>query len=496
MLHYQGYMSLISTGSINNNHTSFPVINDYPSLEINVSTQSLITAISPFNSGRILIAVFHSMILLSLFVYFNYMGLPKIISTLAIFIYACNPRYIFFDTLVSYQSIGLCMVILLLLIALKLSLFIPHYKHKSYFITGLFVLAGLIITHHLSSFVFIFYGIILFFVNHFVATTIKSKKLDGFVALSIVLFFCWLIYITNNSIEYLYLGLNERIISILQLSVLGGTGERNLFVGSPVPQYETFIVRYLYPPILLIFCVISGYILIKEKLCTNLQLILYVYGPILFLISWPFVLVPWGQELAYRLWSFFWIGLSFYIATVFQYFWEKRILYRIMLVFAMIVIFFSGVSLGRNEAGRFPIQKKFITEDAFITLDLFYSQNFINEKSGKGKIIAGTHAVKDVFGNYGGQHVDTQMGKLLLTTSTFDESALFYLKSVDWLIIDERVTKIKYSHPLGYFSERSENEDFEYGYLSTLPSIYINKFKEGNSVQFVYTNGNINICKS
>jgi len=361
-------------------------------------------------------------------------------------------------------------------------------------ILAIITLLALVITHHLSSYMFLIYSLILL-INYYTLDRLKNEEskrcLNAFIVLAGVFVFGWLIYVAMGStLSYLTLGFKDRILAILQLSIFGGEGERVMFIGSPVPLYERFISRFLYPPVLLFLCFYGGYLLLIKKILSLdiLRLSLFFFGPVLFLTSWLLVPTTTGSELAYRSWAFLFIGVAFTIAVAFKSITEKKgLYYRLALSFALIIMFFGGFSLSRNESIRFPASR-FVDNENFYTLQSFRAADWLSSRDSKGLKLLGTLPQRDVMGSYGGQYVD------LLQTARFivkDEVDFNVWQHYHYLAVDNRITKLIYSMPKSYFGINLPEPYANVGHVKPLPAYLLQKFNYCPAMLNVYDNGTV-----
>lgn len=502
MIHYQAYTTLMEKGSVNIPHTTYSVIQNYPGLELLIASTALVTNLDPMISGKILIGIIHSFLLVLLWLFLSNIGLSNNLASLSAFIYALNTRYPRFDAMVSYESLGLFLVFLsFLLIQKKITK-----GSRAVSILNIIVLGSVVITHHLSSYFLFLFGIIVCLVQLGLQLKNEKFKKDAkayiYVILSGVMVFGWLIYSANTSQSFLILGFRERILEFLSLSIFGGQGGREMLAGSQVPFFEKLIDSYLYPPVLLVFCVIGGYYLLFREKESVFKYTLLIYGPILFLASW--ILIPTslsGSELAYRSWAFLFVGVAFTISFGFKLIMEKRsLLHNSFLVFSLIVIFTGGISIARNETFRFPGSFSFVDDNTFYTLQMFRSADWLGNNHGKRLQIAGTFPAKDVLGSYGTQFVDASSIVHLIFNNELDKELW---KKLDYLAIDYRICSLTYStktkrtpNAAYYFGAELPDQFGDIGFTKPVPLNMVDKFNDLPEMQRVYNNGTMFLYKN
>jgi len=497
MNHYQGYSSIIKKGNLHIEHTNFPVIESYPGLELLVATLVNITSIPQIIGGKILVGITHSFLLIILWLYFIKLGLNKHMATISSFLYAFNPRFIFFDCNVSYETIALPMVFMIFLFLRYKSCM---KKTLIFVFLSLITLCSLVITHHSSPYMLLLYGIFLsiIYIYHNRDKGFNCLSPINFTVIVAVLTFGWLIYVATQQIYYVSGNIVYKIMDIVHAGNFFGKGpEAALAIElEGIPMFEIIIRKFLYPPTLLFLCVLGIYIYFKRNnVIEIMQSIeasaLIIWAIPTFLATWPLLIATqFGAELGGRVWAFLFAGVAFVLTVAYRYLWSKNIfITKLVVIITIFIIFISGVSLARSGDFRFPFSKP-TSELSFYTKDIFYASNWLATFDSTHLEIAGTHVVMDVFGGYGEQFVKPWLAAPLFLKEKIDDDFIDKVIRYNYIVSDIRNTYMRYSNLEDIFYRPLKEP-----VMGPLPNECLNKFDIYPRLEMVYTNGNIKLYK-
>lgn len=496
MGHYQEYTYIIENGHINMHATVEPVFAEYPGLELEVASWTIITGLKSIVMAKILVGIAHSLCLLALWIAYRWISSSEDMASVATFIYAVNPRYLQFDTMISYESLGLVFFLLLFLIMVRM---IVKGRSVRLFAAFLVLLCAITITHHLSSFMFLLLGIVVSITCYVISE--QQTTSPNVAPLTAVVIIGWLIYVAHQGVAYLSGIVMARILAIFQLSFFGGTVApvakivTGTFGGQPVPGYEQFLVKYLYPPVLFFVGVYGAYCLLcaiktNNSMNKSIKLSLIIYGPVLFILSWPLILTS-GSELTYRLWGFFLVGMAYVMAYALLKLYQGRMI--LISIVAILLISLGGVSLARNNSQRFP-GSTFKDVEAFYDYADFSAANWFGAYVGHDKHIAGIFTTQDVFGSYGRESVDVDAAARLLVPDYSDKNVIDVWRKTPYLVEDWTATTTIFSSGKNYWgpSPIADTEPYVwYGFNKPLPVKGYTKFGSLISAFSIYDNGTI-----
>ncbi len=510
LLHFQTTELIYETGSLDVAST-FEISKYYPGLELLATFLKYFTNLNIFPIAKILIGIIHSFVLVFIYLFLKEICYSERIAAIGTFIYATNPLYIFFDALFSYESVGVFFVVLGLYIVSKILL-----KGNSLFLSALaiIILSGLVVTHHLSSFMFLLFTIILVLTQSYkklYKSHLSQKWSLKFTLLTVTLIFGWLVYVATIAIRYLSKTFTERFLKIFELSLFGGE-ETNLLSGSLsyslLPNYEFIIDTFLYIPLLLLLASIGIYLFKKKENNNVLTYTMIIYGPILYLLSLG-LLPTSGSELAQRLWGFVYIGLSFVVAVAIDKlmtsdmknsFSKRSTLTNTFLFFILIIVLVGGISTGNKPVHREPdlLSPKLVSGAGSITTDVIYASEWFEGKLGRHNKMVGERTVSIIFNTYGNQDVERWAAWKIFIPKEIDGEVLSTIRTfyLEYYIVDTRVSSSLAEY--GYYFDKSENyKNFYpiYGSTEPLPKESLDKFNNNKLFYKFYDNNNIKIYR-
>ncbi len=495
VLHYQVLTLLHETGNLSFTPTilqKLPVIMNYPGLELVTNSFSTITGLSLFTSAIFFVGILHLLQPIILFLIVKNISASNRVASIAAFIYACNPSYIFFNSLFSYESLG---IVLFLVLTWLLSKNLTNVK-RIFFYSFLLVLFALICTHPFSTYMFLFLLIIITSTQfYFRKREAKYKNIKGsfllITLLTVTITLSWIIFTAPITITDFTQLLSQRFNSIINLFMEGSP--RTLFSRSLLPNYE-ITINYLYFPLLFLLSVIGVWYLRREKFKNALFRAFIVYGPFLVFLSLPLVFTG-AAELSYRAMPFLFVGVAPVIAYgVEKILSHKYILLKGLVVVSIVLIAIGGISFRGDESGRFSNSANFAAGPSAVTPDVIAASNWFTQHMGRYNTIMGDATVSIVFGGLGIQNVITYNAWSVFFPDTINNTVIITLISnnISYLVVDKRLTQ--YTSQDGFYfhvAELSINNPQGYGSTMTLPPACLEKFENNYLFKSIYENGNI-----
>lgn len=479
----------------------------YPGIEFLAIFFMKFSDLPLFTTGKLLMGIIHSMILVFIYLSFNMVTSSQKIAVIGSMIYAANPGYIFFDALFSYETMGI-----LLMIALIYYIYMRRFsndgknnennnKKIGLSIISIITLFALIISHPFSSYMFSIFLISAFVIYYIYKTGANDAKKDKYTLkytiLTILLIVAWIIYFAQMTTRY-FGNMISLSFSSISSFLSQGTAQRQPFRLTTLPQYEILIDKYIYIPLLFLLFVYCIYLLKKnswkiyeDKDRNSACISLILYGS-LFFFSLPLIFTSAGKLFMYRSWSFIFIGLSFSVAIVLEKLFNKRdLIIKIPIFISVILIIMGGISIGSSSSYRDPnyIDAAFPSS---VTLDVVRASEWFDTHFGNRNVILGDITIYTVFGGYGRQYVQSE--PYLFYKQTMDSESESYLMtnfSGNFIVTDNRITKKLSSFTFYFDSEEVELEDRRWGYIEPLPIQNIMKFDMYESIYRIYDNGNI-----
>jgi hypothetical protein len=496
IMHFQNLKLIYEGGTLAINPTIFSISTYYPGLELLAVSLKSATGLSLFSTAILLIGLVHSLVPVFIFLAFKRIASSDRIAAIGAFVFTCNTSYIFFDSLFSYESLGILFVAILVFLVLE------TYKERARLFSCLIplVLFALVVTHHFSSYWFLIFLVILVivqFCDNVIGKKIApDKSFAYFLLLTAVIVFSWQIYGAPITLEYFSGLFTNRLNNILSFFTSGA--QRVLFVHSSLPNYEIFI-GYLYFPLILLLSAIGVYFVRKGKLRKTLIYSFILYGPLLTFLMIPLILTYGGAEIVYRSLPFLFIGVSLVIAyAVNGMIRQRNLLVKAFALSAIILIAIAGISLRGDDSGRFAGSSNLVSGPAAITSDVVCASNWFEQEFGTYNNLIGDQTVFRVFGGYGFQNVTIFDAWNVFFPKTINSTVTDTLTNLNitYIVVDRRITKYlaKYGY---YFSpvELGMKNHPGYGITQPLPEECIDKFDNTTLVNEIYSNGNINIYR-
>jgi hypothetical protein len=465
----------------------------YPGLELLTNSLKSFTGLSLFSTAILLIGILHSLQPVFIFLAFRQISSSNRIAAIGAFVFTCNPSYIFFDSLFSYESLGILFVTILVFLVSKA--YNACAREKTLLLClSLVVLSGLVITHPFSSYMFLIFLIVLVVVQ-FREDVTRPRALIYFALLAATIVCAWQVYGAPITLEYFSKLVIYRIDHILGFFATGP--QRVLFAHSPLPNYERFI-DYLYFPLILLLSGLGVYFIRKDKLHGTLIWSCVLYGPLLIFLMLP--LIPTlAADIAYRSMPFLFIGAALIIAyAASRMIWNRHLLLKAFAFGAIILIAMAGISLRGNESGRFAGSSNLASGSSAIMSDVIYASDWFELSAGRYNNVSGDVTVSAVFGGYGVQNANSLGAWDIFFPKTIDSNVIGNLTSsnINYLVVDKRITEFLGQY--GYYFDSTEldmKNHADYGATQPLPIECISKFDNSTLFNRIYSNGNIAIYR-
>jgi hypothetical protein len=496
--HFQTLKLIYESGSLAINPTMLKISMYYPGLELLAVSLKSVTGLSLFSTAILQIGLIHSLAPVFIFLIYKRIASSDRIAAIGAFVFTCNPGYIFFDSLFSYESLGILFVATLVFLVSE-----AHKAEKGLLFSclSLVVLSGLVITHHFSAYMFLIFLAILatvrFYENVISKKSAPEKSFIYFVLLAATFVCAWQVYGAPITLEYFTGLLTYRIDHTLRFFTSGQQGVR-LFANSPLPNYEIFI-DYLYFPLILLLSWLGVYLVRKGKLHSALIYSFILYGPLLTFLMLPLILTA-SSDIAYRSLPFLFIGVSLVIAyAVNGMIWQRNLLVKAFALIVVILIAIAGISLRGDESGRFAGSSNLASGPPAITSDVVCASNWFEQEFGRYNNLVGDHAVYYVFGGYGVQNVATFEAWNVFFPKTINNTVTDTLTNLNikYIIVDRRVTEFLAKYGFYFDPIELDLKDHPgYGRTQPLPEECIDKFDNTTLVNKIYSNGNINIYRT
>jgi len=257
-VHEYNAMQILQTGTLYSTNPIISVTPLYPGLEVVTSTLALLSGLSVFVSGLIIIGLARLILMLALYLFYEQVGGSERYAGIAAMIYASNSNFLFWSAQFSYESLTLPLVVMVLFVVARRDRARNSSEYTAFTVIALLGIAAVIISHHLSAYfltVFLVIWACLFILGpSTLKEWFKEKNLilsykvsglmenptaqrfihpaiqgPGWLAIAALLFLSgWLIFTAGNTINYLVPVLKGAFLSVVNI-INGSQAPRTLF---------------------------------------------------------------------------------------------------------------------------------------------------------------------------------------------------------------------------------------------------------------------------
>lgn len=344
-----------------------PIIQYYPGLHTLAASLVQVTGVSSWTMGVCVIAAAHVLAGIAAFLIAETM-LSSRAAGVAAAVYMSNAAWVYFDSQMAYESLGVTFVLWTLYFAARL--YQARVVADRLRWAVLMTLCGLVclLTHHLSTYLLTGILFICLFVLMLgsVVVSLRARRAQGFEVAWLVLpsavvsvsLAAYIRLVAPSTSQYLG---SSGVSAVLQLfdllSGLGGSSGagRTPFGGSQSPAYERY-AAYLAPVIVAL--VIAVHLFTSKGFTADhrrglaMPMAWIASG---YVASLPLVLTASGSETARRSWAFTYLGVAIVVATVVGRSWiRRRRLTGVLLALGLPVLVVGNLAAGQNVPYRFP----------------------------------------------------------------------------------------------------------------------------------------------
>lgn len=398
LAHWRQSELLFNSGKLFQDNPVIHIIADFPGLHILTVSLRHLSGISTFQAGTAMMLTLHICSLLGIFVIAERMSNSARVAALAAFLYSINPAYMYFDTEYSYESMAIVFAIwtvAALLMVQEAEGDRP--RQAAWFIVGMIVAAGCIVTHHLSSYTTALILVAITGVTAWRAwrggesraTLVLTAGYTGAVIAGAV---AWLVLVAPDTIGYLSPYPIQAWAEILQI-LSHHSSSRAAFAGSTTPLYE-HLSAYLALIIVAIGAAAGLWLLRRQRPRTAAALALVLFG-LLYFPSIPAALTQSGAEGAHRSWAYSYIGLCLLLAPLIPWLLQRvaawwaaaRMAVLGALSVCMVIVLIGNVGMNVNETYRLPGAFVYGSDTRSLTPELLGLTQWFRSTEGTGRYL-------------------------------------------------------------------------------------------------------------
>jgi hypothetical protein len=419
--HWVETYKIVSTGKLFQPNAIISIISQYPGLHAATAALVNFTGLTIWQSGLLLLIVFHAALVLGIYFLAQAMGFSNRTASLSALLYCLNSSFLYFDTQYAYESMAITLVVWTLIAYVRAIRSPVGGGLIGWCVLTVVLSAGGVITHHLSTFCLI---LIMLLISLALSVPWLLRGQDWtrptatawcLTLITALMAGAWFHFTAPSTLSYLspYLGAG---LSQLMQAATGAGSARQLFGASLSPPWEQKSAYLLV--VFAIFLAAGGLLLIRAwikrgRLPQGRRRTLVIAFGLLGLIYFPstvFILSPSGAEGARRSWAFTWIGLSMLIgpAVIMLLDWTgrvvsrwKRVGLRAGLLTALAIALVGGTAAGLDASYRFPGPFLFGSDARSVSPELLAMSRWFTGQYGAGNKVVADRYTALIIDSYG-----------------------------------------------------------------------------------------------
>lgn len=522
LLHWRTAHDILKSGHLFHGNSLLPVSPLYPGLEIVVNAVNRLTGLPVFEAGILVIGAARVLTMLALYLLFEEISQSGRVGGIAALLYTTNLGFVFFDAQFSYESVGLPLgLYAIYLIARRLR---RRETQLGPTLAAMLVIVALIVTHHLTSFAFLAFLILLFALSLLTRQSTEHRvDLARIVAFTVTAVVAWLIFIAPTVIYYLSPYTFGAVTQMLAL-IFSQAVTRPLFVdyaGQGSPLWERFVSLASVALVLLglpwgliqIWRRYRGYLIFNRTtppppttegfhpgaslIPLALGLASLAYGATL-----PLRLVPSVAEVSARSAGFLFVAIAFVLTLGPVRRWlAGRVSWKRTAAATLwaTILFAGGFILGAGPSwARLPGPYLVAADLRSIEPEGIAAANWAAAYLGAGNRVAADRVNALLMGSYGFQRPLTDLSDQFDISPLYfatefgeDTETIFALADIHYMVVDRRLST---GLPrVGVYFQSVEPSAFRHS--SPIPLQALDKFEGNANMSRLYHSGNIVIYK-
>jgi hypothetical protein len=502
--------------------TLYPLPGVFPGLEDATLGLMAWTGLPPDAAMRLMTLSIHALIPMLAYLGARGVGLDRRGAFIAALVYCANTSFFFFHSVFSYESLGILFFLSTWALvglyrgspwrrrilpppsptddparldtevrAIELS---SRRRRGALLLVALPILAGIAVTHHLSSYLLVISLAMAWFSALFVPAR-STKGIRNLTFLAAFFAVAWFLVSAAELAPYLFGTIADRVRNIVDTLLVERSQPRPLFANSDLPIVER-IIAFGYPPLVLLLSLGGLVVAWRNRTSSVFWLPYAVVGPIAWVATIPAVITRSG-ELAYRAWPFLFLGVALFASLALLA--TARVIARRWpgiappVVFAIVgVLLFGGFSIGDNQAGRFPGQAPVTSSgSANATDDAVAAASWLRRTAGDYHRVATDGGTGVTFATAGRQQIVRWESWYPFVVVDPTKIVPFMLDDgVEYLVVDLDITRLppRYGR---YFGEPPIPADLDPG--QPFPAALLDRLDTVTGLERAYDGGRIRI---
>ena len=346
-IHEYNVGAILHSGSLFQPNPILPVTSRYPGLETVTAGVALLTGLSTFASGLIVVGVGRLVVVLALFLLIERVTASSRVAGLAVLVYAGNPNFVFWSAQFSYESLALPLVVVVLLLVSTKAEAADSRDRVAWTVAAVVVTSAIVVTHHISSFVLC--GTLLAACLIFVLRRRGRSRAPWVeVAFALAATSLWALKVAPVTANYLSPVIGNAFHDTIH-AIAGTTNTRAPFQpGTPSQQSASAAQRGI--AILSVALVALGIPFGAREAWrrhrSNPYVLLLALSAIAYIVILPMRLVPAAWETSNRASEFLFVGGSAMLGLVAMQAWDRWRPFRFVLPLCVSVVLVGGLVAG------------------------------------------------------------------------------------------------------------------------------------------------------
>jgi hypothetical protein len=344
-LHWRTADDILRTGHLFSVNSMLPVSPYYPGLEIVTNAVGMMTGLSTFYSGVLVINAARLLMVLSLFLLFERLTNTSRMAGIAVLIYMANPHFLFFDAIYSYETLALPLATFTLYILARYE--IANRDHRLVICSAWFVLAAVTITHHMTDYTFLGLLILWVAVSLFRPASREFRiHLIAFVLFGLGLALTYAFLMPGNPVWSYLSRYFAGALGELKQIVTGSGTSRPLFTSAAQPSPIWDKVLMTSSVVLVTLSLPFGLFSLWRQYRHNVMLITLSVFSLAYPISQVFRFTEYGSEITDRAAAFLFLSIACIHTILIAHFWptwKRDPKVTAFLTTALAVILLGGV---------------------------------------------------------------------------------------------------------------------------------------------------------
>jgi hypothetical protein len=508
-LHWRGAQDIALSGHLFTPNPLLPVGPYFPGMEILTNALSSLTGLSIFVSGMIVLGAAGILLILSLYLFFEFLSSSARVAAIATLLYTANPG-LFSEIQFSYENLAIPLAAFVLFMIVRRN-YVSKDRRSGLTLMIWLGLATVVITHHVTSYVlvgFLFLWTATYLFSRMVAfinfEPDKNKRVrislnpGGVAILGLVLCAVWLVFTGNIIVGYLgpYVG---NTLNQLKLILANEGVSRQLFHDSsgfvePLWERVTAFTSVALISIGLLF----GLFQILLRYRTNALALALAIGAIAYPFSQLIRVSSSGATLGARIVPYLFAAVAFVLAVgITRIYSSRTVNWRnsITVLAAIIIIFIGGWVTGSSPLwSRLPGPFLVSADQRSMNPESITAAEWAFTYLGPGHRMIGDRDNMVLMATLGYQWDVTSVNQHILISKVFFTTdfgagvkTTLGQGNIQYIVVDNRLST---GLPrVGFYYDVSEPKAMHY--ITPIDPADLTKFDEAQNVNRIYDSGNI-----